>query len=216
MIQPGMAQSADQGVDLEGQIKEGVMAFIQSQDPAIAVEVVNMLAESMGIAPELDPYSQDQSLQAPQPQQVPAGANGMRLRMFRKGGKMKPKMYQDGGKNGKDKPAETQPSVLMTAPTLPQTFEGVVPGQLDVNGRPILTNSENGISLTHEQLGIQRRMSRERAMGVIPDAPLLGMNNIRGDVPLAPLGPIGEPVLKKFPSQRNLPRRIHGRKITYR
>lgn len=35
----------------EAQIAQGVQAFLESQDPQIAVEVVMMLAEQMGMAP---------------------------------------------------------------------------------------------------------------------------------------------------------------------
>lgn len=86
------------GGNIEAQIKEGVQAFMQSQDPAIAVEVVKMLAQEMGIAPEVDPYG-DESQQAPQPMQPqgPSGAGGgqempmgrMGMKIFKKGGKIK-------------------------------------------------------------------------------------------------------------------------------
>lgn len=81
--------SPNGGSDPEGQIREGVKAFQQSQDPAIAIEVVNMLAQMMGIAPEYDPYAQGQPEQ-PQPQAqeqaIPQGGNGMRF--YAKGGKI--------------------------------------------------------------------------------------------------------------------------------
>jgi len=81
------------GLDIEGQIRDGVTAFMQSQDPAIAVEVVTMLAESMGIAPEVDPYAEQGG--APAEGGSPeAPAMGGAPTIARKGAKI----YRIGGK----------------------------------------------------------------------------------------------------------------------
>lgn len=113
-------QPQDQGLDVEGQIRAGVEAFMQSQDPAIAVEVVNMLGQMMGIAPEIDPYANQQQapIQQDQPQQaqpdagqIPMARNGMRI--YRRGGKI-PSYATGGETDPKDKskksPAETSTS----------------------------------------------------------------------------------------------------------
>jgi hypothetical protein len=48
----GQAPAEEEGAggELEAMIAEGVQAFMESQDPEIAVQVVMMLAESMGLA----------------------------------------------------------------------------------------------------------------------------------------------------------------------
>lgn len=45
----GSAPPEEQGGDIEGMIMEGVQAFMETQDPEIAVQVVMMLAETMGL-----------------------------------------------------------------------------------------------------------------------------------------------------------------------
>jgi hypothetical protein len=101
MPQGSPAAAPQEGIDVEGQIRQGVEAFMQSQDPAIAVEVVTMLAEMMGIAPQLDPYAQQAEQMAPAPAPagggVPMGSSGMRF--YRKGGVIK--RYKKGGKINK-------------------------------------------------------------------------------------------------------------------
>lgn len=78
---------ADEGMDLDAQVKSGLEAFVQSQDPAIAVEVCNMLAQMYGIAPEVDPYAgMDAGMGAPQ-EQVPTAAQGARI--YKNGGKIR-------------------------------------------------------------------------------------------------------------------------------
>lgn len=83
------------GLDIDGQIRSGVEAFQQSQDPAIAVEVVNMLAEVMGIAPAFDPYAEDQSVPAASAGAVPMANTGMRF--YKRGGKFVVKKFANGG-----------------------------------------------------------------------------------------------------------------------
>lgn len=98
-MQPGMDPSMDPNIDLEGQVRDGVQAFVQSQDPAIAVEVVNMLAQMMGIAPEIDPFASDAQAPAVE-QEIPMARRGMR--MYRYGGSLRKKSsvpsYPGGGK----------------------------------------------------------------------------------------------------------------------
>jgi hypothetical protein len=67
-----------QGIDLEGQLQDAVLSFVQSQDPAIAVEIANTLAEMMGIAPGIDPYS-DQQQSAPDQGGIPIYKSGGKL-----------------------------------------------------------------------------------------------------------------------------------------
>ena len=93
-VQPGMDPSMDPNIDLEGQVRDGVQAFVQSQDPAIAVEVVNMLAQMMGIAPDIDPFASEAQAPAVE-QEVPIARRGMRLRMYRRGGIIS--KYRKGG-----------------------------------------------------------------------------------------------------------------------
>jgi hypothetical protein len=85
------AAPAEGGLDIEGQIRDGVSAFMQSQDPAIAVEVVTMLAEMLGIAPNIDPF-QDQ---AAMPGQSAGTAAPMGDPMMAKRGM---KIYRIGGR----------------------------------------------------------------------------------------------------------------------
>ncbi len=105
-------------MDIEGQIKDGVIAFMQSQDPAIAVEVVKMLAEMMGVAPELDPYSDRSQAATPaQGQQAPMARNGLRFRMYAKGGKIK--KYANGGDTDPDPKKNPAPADTTQAPPPP-------------------------------------------------------------------------------------------------
>lgn len=82
----------DAGLDIESQIRDGVAAFMQSQDPAIAVEVVTMIASMMGLAPNVQPYTNQAptATVAPTPPvgapSLPMGQNGMR--MYKRGGKI--------------------------------------------------------------------------------------------------------------------------------
>lgn len=46
----GTEAPPEEGGDVEAMIAEGVQAFMETQDPEIAVQVVMMLAESMGLA----------------------------------------------------------------------------------------------------------------------------------------------------------------------
>jgi hypothetical protein len=93
-MQPAAPASPEGGLDIEGQVREGVEAFMASQDPVIAVEVVTMLAEMLGVAPEIDPFGQEPQAPMTQTGQVPAGAQGMRF--YRKGGKVA-KKFGNGG-----------------------------------------------------------------------------------------------------------------------
>jgi hypothetical protein len=91
-LNEGAATQPDAGIDIESQIHDGVVAFMQSQDPAIAVEVITMIASMMGIAPQVDTFAQQapapmaSPVGAPVPSQTPMGGNGMR--MYRAGGKV--------------------------------------------------------------------------------------------------------------------------------
>lgn len=72
-----------QGGDIQAQIQQGVQAFMESQDPAIAVEVVKLLASQMGMAPEVQPFEEA----------APAPAKGAEqgVPLFKKGGSIAPK-----------------------------------------------------------------------------------------------------------------------------
>lgn len=126
-----MNQGTDQGLDLEKQIQEGVAAYQQSKDPAIAVQVVEMLAEVMGIAPEIDPYAQAPAQgQAIAPQeQIQPGAEmashgmkiyriGGKIKKFAKGSKVDPpskdskKRTIDKSLDWKDTPDNIQPELM--------------------------------------------------------------------------------------------------------
>lgn len=82
-VQPGQ----DAGLDIEGQIREGVIAFTQSQDPAIAVEVVLMLAETMGIAPDVNAQPGQAGI-PPLDGGVPSARNGGKFARFKIGGRI--------------------------------------------------------------------------------------------------------------------------------
>lgn len=92
--QGGAPMSApDQGLDLDAQVQSGLEAFAQSQDPAIAVEICNMLIQMYGIAPEVDPYAgMDAQMGMPQ-EQMPMAKAGMRI--YKNGGKIR--KYAPGG-----------------------------------------------------------------------------------------------------------------------
>ncbi len=85
------AAGPDSGLDVDKQIQEGIAAFMQSQDPAIAVQVCTMLAEVMGIAPNVDPYGQGQAPAAtsvqPEAGAQPMARSGMKL--YRIGGRIR-------------------------------------------------------------------------------------------------------------------------------
>ncbi len=127
---PAQSQVAqDQGLDFEGQLQDGVSAFMESQDPAIAIEVVTMLAQMMGIAPEIDPYQGGEALQN-QPAgeypgkqqavtQVPMGRNGMKI--YKAGGKIDP------SKKKPTKPPVEQPIQPVIPPATPAANFGLQP-----------------------------------------------------------------------------------------
>lgn len=98
----GMDPGMDQGLDLDQQIADGVQAFVNSGDPAIAIEVVQMLAQQMGLAPEADFFGGEQAdpmaATAGAPAGVPAASGGMRI--YRNGGKIRVKKLAAGGVAG--------------------------------------------------------------------------------------------------------------------
>jgi hypothetical protein len=88
---PGMG--GDMGQDagaggIDPQIVQGVQAFMETQDPQIAVEVVMMIAELLG----LQQPQQSPEMMAPEGQQQmgmpPMGRRGMRVPSYGKGGKL--------------------------------------------------------------------------------------------------------------------------------
>lgn len=89
---PSVAPPAgpDQAAGMDPQIVEGVQAFVQSQDPQIAVQVVNMLADMLGL--NQAPASPMTSPEAPQQTQAPVapmGRRGMKVPVHANGGKIK-------------------------------------------------------------------------------------------------------------------------------
>lgn len=97
------AQNPDQGLDLDSQVQAGLESFAQSQDPAIAVEICNMLVQMYGISPEVDPYA-DQGGTGGQDlpvDQVPMARNGAKIRAYKNGGQVK--KYAAGGPGGPGK-----------------------------------------------------------------------------------------------------------------
>ncbi len=132
-----LAQGAgpqDQGLDIDGQIRAGVEAYKQSGDPAIAVEVVEMLAQMMGIAPEVDPYAGQEDFAAQQatPAQAPMASSGMRI--YKNGGKIK--KYAKGGKPAPKKGVTSQ----LTAPS---TATGTTFESQDMNSGSVKSRSTN-------------------------------------------------------------------------
>lgn len=67
-------EDAGGGGEVEAMIAEGVQAFMETQDPQVAVQVVMMLAESMGLSG--GQQSPDQGGQ-PAPAPAPAGSTPM-------------------------------------------------------------------------------------------------------------------------------------------
>lgn len=112
MLGAGAPGAMDEGQNLDQQISDGVQAFVNSGDPAIAVEVVNMLAQQMGLAPEQDFFSDqaaDPMASAPATAGVPAARNGVKI--YRNGGKIKVvKKLQNGGVATKKKMAVGGPT----------------------------------------------------------------------------------------------------------
>lgn len=83
----GQAPPAEEGQpagDIEAMLAEGVQAFMESQDPQIAVQVVMMLAETMGITGGQGGGENPSSPQpAPNAQQgVPMAKNGGKFGWF--------------------------------------------------------------------------------------------------------------------------------------
>lgn len=73
------SEEQDAGGDMEAMISEGVQAYMESQDPEIAHQVIMMLAEAMGIAggQEQAPAPAD-----PMAQGTPMAKNGGKFGWF--------------------------------------------------------------------------------------------------------------------------------------
>jgi hypothetical protein len=97
----GEGPQMDSAPDFDQQISDGVQAFVNSGDPAIAVEVCNMLAQQMGLAPEQDFFGDqgaDPNAAATAQPSVEAARGGTRI--YRKGGKIAVKKLAMGGLTG--------------------------------------------------------------------------------------------------------------------
>lgn len=75
------------GEDINAQVQEAVMAWAESRDPAIPEQVMMMLAQEYGVSPA----GAEQQQQGGAP---PMGQNGMRMPMYKKGGKFLPRSSQ--------------------------------------------------------------------------------------------------------------------------
>ncbi len=85
-----------------------------------------MLAEMMGVAPELDTYSDQPATPAPAPG-VPMARNGLRFRMYAKGGKIK--KYANGGDTDPDPKKNPAPADTTQAPP-PQVLTADIYGNI--------------------------------------------------------------------------------------